>query len=848
MTIFELFAKLGLDKSEYDKGLNEAKGDAEKSGSGIGKALGTAAKVGAAAMVAATSAAVAFGKSSVEAGLSFDATMSEVSAISGATGEDFDALRNLAMDMGASTKFSASEAAEGLTYMAMAGWKTEEMLNGLPGILNLAAASGESLGTTSDIVTDAMTAFGLSADQSGHFADVLAAASSNANTNVSMLGESFKYVAPVAGSLGFSIEDTSVALGLMANSGIKASQAGTALRTMLTNMSKPTGEMEAAMEKLGVSIADENGEMYSLMDIMQQLRSGFGQLKISEDEYRTSVDGLIEQLENGEISENDFNKATMELMERAYGAEGALKAEAAAMLAGKEGMSGLLAIVNTSDADFDKLTNSIYEADGAAEHMAAVMQDNLQGDLTIMQSALEGVQLAVSDKLTPSLREFAQFGSSALSSIGDAIREGGLEAGIEELGKQLGNGINMIVGYLPSIVSAAQKLLTAFVMAILNNAGQITQAAVDIVVTLATGLGDSLPTLVPAVVGAILTIVGTLLSPDNLRLILDAGLQLIVGLGQGLLQSLPSLIVKLPLIITGIVDFLISAIPMIIEAGIQLLTSLVAELPTIIQAIVVVLPQIISSIVDALIGNIPLIIQAGIDLLTALIGALPEIIQTLCDAMPEIVQRICVALTDNIPLIIEAGVDLLLALIENLPQIITELVKAVPQIVTALLDGFGSFLDSFGEIGEALINGLWEGIKRVWGNLTSWFSSAWDNVVGSVKSFLGIASPSKVFADIGKNMALGVGEGWNKSFGKVEDTIYGDMAFDSSMSMRYARPQLAYAGNAGYAGGGSGINEILRALSGMRVVMDTGETVGALATPMNGKLGDQFTYRKRGII
>ena len=190
-----------------------------------------------------TTPIVALGAKAVKTAADFESSMSEVSAISGATGEDLQKLESLAKKMGETTRFSASEAAEALKYMAMAGWKTEDMLNGLEGIMNLSAASGENLGATSDIVTDALTAFGLSAADSGHFADLLAKASSNANTNVSMMGETFKYVAPVAGALGYSAEDVALAVGLMANSGIKASQAGTSLRASMTNLAKPTKEM-----------------------------------------------------------------------------------------------------------------------------------------------------------------------------------------------------------------------------------------------------------------------------------------------------------------------------------------------------------------------------------------------------------------------------------------------------------------------------------------------------------------------------------------------------------------------------------------------------------------------------
>ena len=202
----------------------------------------------------------------VKSTMDFDTAMSTVQATSGATATEMSELRDKAKEMGETTQFSATESAEALNYMAMAGWKTEEMMGGIEGIMHLAAASGEELATTSDIVTDALTAFGMKADEAGRFADVLAAAATNANTNVSMMGESFKYVAPVAGSLGYSIEDVSIALGLMANSGIKADMAGTSLRNMLQRMAKPTKESQAAMDRLGISLEDDSGRMYSFRD------------------------------------------------------------------------------------------------------------------------------------------------------------------------------------------------------------------------------------------------------------------------------------------------------------------------------------------------------------------------------------------------------------------------------------------------------------------------------------------------------------------------------------------------------------------------------------------------------
>lgn len=309
-----------------------------------------------------TTPIVGLGVAAVKTAADFDTSMSQVAAISGATGDDLQDLRDKAREMGSKTKFSASEAADAMTYMAMAGWKTGDMLGGIEGIMNLAAASGEDLATTSDIVTDALTAFGLSADDAGHFADILAAASSNANTNVSMMGETFKYAAPIAGALGFSAEDTAEAIGLMANAGIKGSQAGTSLRTIMNNL---TGPITLAGEKLGevtIQTTNADGSMRDLSDILADCRGAFSQLSESE------------------------------------------QAQAAEMLVGKNAMSGFLALMNAAPADIDKLSSAIDNCDGTAEQMALTMQDNLAGQLTILKSQLQELAISFGEILMPVIR------------------------------------------------------------------------------------------------------------------------------------------------------------------------------------------------------------------------------------------------------------------------------------------------------------------------------------------------------------------------------------------------------------------------------------------------------------
>lgn len=366
---------LDLDISGFLAGLRSAQSEADSATKNIATKIGSNLQSAGKSITSAgktltthvTVPIVGLGTAAVKTTSDFESAMSKVSAISGATGSDLDALNQKAQEMGAKTKFSATESAEAFTYMAMAGWKTEDMLQGIDGIMALAAADGLDLATTSDIVTDALTAFGLSADDSGHFADVLAAAASNANTNVSLLGESFKYAAPVAGALGYSAEDTAIALGLMANAGIKGSQGGTALRSSLSRLIKPTDDAAALMEQYGLSMTNADGSMKSLGEVMEMLRTKMGGLSEAE------------------------------------------QAQAAATLFGQEAMSGMLAVINASDSDYEKLTSAIYGADGAAQQMADTMLDNLSGQLTLLKSALEGLAIQFGEILMPYIKQFVQW-------------------------------------------------------------------------------------------------------------------------------------------------------------------------------------------------------------------------------------------------------------------------------------------------------------------------------------------------------------------------------------------------------------------------------------------------------
>ena len=332
-------------------------------------------------------------KDTVDTYKDFESAMSKVQAVSGATGSDMVQLTAKAEEMGAKTKFTATQSAEAFNYMAMAGWKTKDMLEGIEGIMNLSAASGEDLATTSDIVTDALTAFGLQAKDSGHFADVLAQAASNANTDVGMMGESFKYIAPVAGAMKYSVEDVSLALGLMANASVKGSMAGTSLKTALANMASPTKSMTAAMEKYGISLTDKGGKAKDLKGVLDNLRASLGNLSETE------------------------------------------QTAAASTIFGKEAMAGMLAIVNASERDYKKLTKAVNNADGASENMAETMLDNLQGSLTLFQSAFDSVKLSVGKRMAPVIRDIADWLTDSMPDVEAALGKlmDKIESGVDEM-------------------------------------------------------------------------------------------------------------------------------------------------------------------------------------------------------------------------------------------------------------------------------------------------------------------------------------------------------------------------------------------------------------------------------
>ena len=647
MNLFELFVKIGADISEAQDGIKKVGDEATSLNSKLANAAKGFGKFAVKAIGWASTAVSAIGGYVTKVGADFESAMSEVSAISGATGAELDALTQKAKEMGASTKFSASESAEAFKYMAMAGWETSDMLDGISGVMNLAAASGEDLAEVSDIVTDAITAFGLQASDSSHFADVLAAASNSANTNVAMLGGSFKYVAPVAGALGYSIEDVSVALGMMANSGIKAEMAGRSLRLMLSRLASPTQEVEEAFEQLGISaseaLTNADGSMKPLSETIEILRG--------------SMSGLDE----------------------------ATKASVASGIAGTEAMSGFLAIVNSSDADFEKLTESIANADGTAQRMAETMEDNLEGAITIMKSAVEGFGISLYETFSVKAKDGVKTLTDYISRLQKAFESGGMQGLLTEFDSVMTDALGVVTEYLPKIISVGGSVVGSLANGIVRNLPALADAALEIVFQFSDSIIDGIPNLISTIVEVVEKITGKLFSVDTLTKINDTGLQFVTALSEGLISAIPELLRIAPILIGNYVSALIVQLPKIIETGIEIIFALVNGILDSIPNLVAAIPTITMAIVNGILTNLDEIILAAIQI-------------TLSIAM---------------------------GMVEAIPNMITQL----PRIFLAIVNAFKGF--NWSGIGHDLLTGIWNGIN----DKVAWLKGKVQGVVNKIKSW-----------------------------------------------------------------------------------------------------------------
>jgi len=457
MDAFTLVGKLTLDSQGFMSDLDYfTSGSNAQSMIAKGSAIGNLISSG---IKSAMRGAVDFAKSAIETSMNFDQAMQEVRSIreagGGITDAEFNALREKALELGRTTKFTAEEVANAFYYEAIAGWSVEKMLNGVEASLNLAAASGEDLASTSDIITDALTAFGLTAKDSGHFVDVLAAAASSSNTNVHMMGEAFKYIAPLAGSLKYSVDDVAAALGIMANSGIKSSMAGTSLRMILSNMIDPSKDAAKALKDLGISLDDDTGKMKPFRQVMEELRQTYKEndfnptegrsieeIAAAEEKYAQAVEKTQAALDNKEITQKQYDKLMASHQQELadYIGFNAKFLGQLSAIAGLRGISGLLAIMKSSDEEFEQVTKAIENSAGAADKMSATMLDSLKGDITLLNDAIDGLKISLTDTFNTELRGFIQGLTENVGQLNHIIKYGFFgDSGIIDLENGIAN-------------------------------------------------------------------------------------------------------------------------------------------------------------------------------------------------------------------------------------------------------------------------------------------------------------------------------------------------------------------------------------------------------------------------
>lgn len=850
------------DIEDLGDAAEKSSGKFEKLG-GIIKGIGKVAAVG---LTAATVAVGGFAASSVNVGMTFDSSMSQVAATMGYTvaelndstseaSQNFSKLRDFAMEMGANTAFSASQSADALNYMALAGYDAETSMKMLPNVLNLAAAGGIELAAASDMVTDAQSALGLSLDETSELVDKMAAASSKSNTSVQQLGDAILTVGGTAKNLAGGTTELSTALGILADNGTKGAEGGTALRNIILSLSAPTDKAAAQLEALGVqafdvegnlrplneTFGDLNGALSSLTQEQQtqalseifnkvDLKSVNAMLGTSSErwyELGTAIDGAWVSMDSlsdslsdvgldlttmqGNLSKLGVSESDLSDMLKISGGNAELFAEA--LLEAADAGVTQSDIISALGGNLEDLQTAFDNTTGAASNMADTQLDNLAGDITLFKSALEGAQIVISDELSPSLREFTQFGTGAITELSEAFQEGGLTGAMGALGSVLGEGLSMIIGKLPVAIDAGMQLIGAFGQGLLDNAPMIIDAAIQIVTmlgdsilsgspvltgsamqivaALASGLGSMLPTLLPAAVEAVAGIASALVV--NSPLMIDAGMQLISGLADGIIGAIPVLAGQLPELIDQILGCLSDGLPMILEQGSTILLSLTDGLVSEIPSLVEMLPEIITSICGFVTDNLPTILEQGVLILTSLavgiLSALPELI----GQVPAIISGVIGTLSENFPAIVSAGVTLLLEFGSGIISAIPSLVSQLPAIGAAILGVLSTIPGMVIGVGKSIVEGLWSGISSMVGWIGSKVKGFASGIVNGIKGFLGIHSPSTVFAEIGDNMALGLGGGFGRSMKGVTETMKGIIP-TSLDGPKIKAPGMDYAG------------------------------------------------------
>ena len=687
MNLLDLVAKLSIDSSSFDKGLSSAKTAVSSLGTGIKKGFATVTKVTAVAVTAASTAVVGFGKSAVAAGSQFDTSMSQVAATMGKSADEIKDLREFAKKMGRETAFSASQAADALNYMALAGYDSKTAMSMLPNVLNLAAAGSIGLAEASDMVTDAQSALGLNLDETSAMVDKMAKASSKTNTSVAQLGEAILTVGGTAKNLKGGTTELSTALGLLADNGVKGAEGGTVLRNIILSLSAPTDSAAKALKALGVEVFDEQGNMRDLESIFTDFNASLSTM--SQGEQTQALNKI-------------FNKVDLKSVN---------------------------ALLGTSVGRWDEVTKEIDNATGSAQKMADTQLDNLAGDITKFKSALEGAQIETSEKLTPSLREFVQLGTTGISEMTTAFKEDGLEGLMAAFGETLNKGIELLLSKLPEIISAGVTLLETLIEGI----EQVIEASSTIISTLSEAAIENLPKIVDMALQIMISLAESLL--DNLPKIIKAALKIIVSLANGITKALPKLIPAIIGCIREIVDTLTN-------------------------------PKQLAQIINA-----------ALDLVITLVEGIIDNLDELMDAAIQIILNIVEYLLTpkNLAKLVSAALRIQIALAGGLIKAIPQVIKGIAQLIMKI--GETITHHDWGSFGKNIVDGVFNGLKNAWNSISSWWSDSWNGLVDSAKNWLGIHSPSRVFKRIGEYTAEGFGIGWKDEFADVADDVGDDLDF-----------------------------------------------------------------------
>ena len=742
-SVLDLVAKITLDTSEYDRGLDNSKGKAEGFGGAVKKGFGTLAGIATKALAGAGAAATAFGIASVKTGMTFDKAMSQVGATMGKTTSDMEKevgsvdlawgtfsgnLREYAQEMGAHTAFSATQAAEALNYMALAGYDTQQSMSMLPNVLNLAAAGAMDLGTASDMVTDAQSALGLSAEQTTQMVDQMAKTSSKTNTSVSQLGAAILTIGATARNVKGGTAELNEVLGILADNGIKGSEGGTHLRNMLLSLQNPTKDGAAALKQLGVEVYDTDGKMRALPDIFQDIQSG--------------MEGM-DQASKDAITSGLFNKTDL---------------------------AAANALIGTNAKRWEEVETALSNVDGAAQEMADIQLDNLAGDITLFKSALEGAQIAVSDGLTPAFRGFVQEGSDGLTKFTEAVKNGDLSGAIAGLGTTIANLAVKAVEQVPKMVQAGGQLLIGIGQGILNNAPTLINTAGELVTTLYTGIMDNAPKLVESAAGMIQKLgeglaanIPTFLAQalpmleqftgmlrENAGTLIEAGMGLILNIAQGIADSIPTLVEHIPQIIINIAGIINDNAPKLLSTGVQVIGTLVSGIISAIPTIVANIPKIIQAIVSVLMafnwiqigGNIITFIGNGIK---SLASAIPEFFSNLFNGAVELVRGIDWA---------GLGSSVITFIVNGITSLITAIPTVIQGIGTSAIELFKS-IDWLG-VGTFVVEGLISGISSLANSAVEAIKGVGTAILDGFKSLFGISSPSTVMQEQGNFLIEGL--------------------------------------------------------------------------------------------